>query len=407
MREEPGIALFPWGAVMEDWLDQLGLCADDFVERMATGWMFGYISALRLAGWRPFIVFPSLSVAEPTRRVHGPTGVAIWLVPGRRIGRPTNPSLRAVRAWLHVQTRVFEDILTREACRVILVQEYEFARFDSLVRLGHRMNIPVIATFQGGNVTMSALERLVRRASMRACSGLLIPSTEEARRVRSQYAGFHPPIYEIPNPIDPTEWRPIDRAEARAALGLPPDAFIAINHGRIHFQQKANDRLVEAWPAGGSDLLVVVGSGPDNEKFAALVADRSPTSVLWDSQFSTDKTFLTQWLSAADIYVSASRIEGMPVAPLEAMACGLPVVATNAHGVADIFPEREESGGLVVPVDDVDALRAAISRLRDDPELRSRMGLSARRRIDEHFAVEAVARSFSACLRSVSRIEPR
>jgi glycosyltransferase involved in cell wall biosynthesis len=58
---------------------------------------------------------------------------------------------------------------------------------------------------------------------------------------------------------------------------------------------------------------------------------------------------MRQYLSVADVYVFPSRHEGFPVAPLEAMACGLPIVAAYAPGICDILSEGEESGGLVVP----------------------------------------------------------
>ncbi len=71
----------------------------------------------------------------------------------------------------------------------------------------------------------------------------------------------------------------------------------------------------------------------------------------WLSDYTTDRSLIRHWLSAADAYVTTSRIEGMPVAPLEAMACGLPVVATDAQGLPDILANGEESGGLMVRKD--------------------------------------------------------
>ena len=80
----------------------------------------------------------------------------------------------------------------------------------------------------------------------------------------------------------------------------------------------------------------------------------------------------------------------MPVAPLEAMACGLPIIATDAQGLPDILEGGENSGGLVVPRDDAAAITAAIKRLRSDPDLRDRLGHAARRRIEQRFSISAV-----------------
>jgi starch synthase len=86
---------------------------------------------------------------------------------------------------------------------------------------------------------------------------------------------------------------------------------------------------------------------------------------------------MRHWLSAADILVSASRIDGMPVAPLEAMACGLPVVATAAHGTTDNFAGGESHGGIIVDVGGSSALARAIQRVLNDAALRVQLGTRA------------------------------
>ena len=108
---------------------------------------------------------------------------------------------------------------------------------------------------------------------------------------------------------------------------------------------------------------------------------------------------MRRWLSAADVYLITSRTEGMPVAPLEAMACGLPVVSSDAHGLPDIFAAGEEHGGIVTAREDVGAIVTALERLACDPDLRSRLGHAARRRVEAYFAVPAVGAALSSFLR--------
>src|SRR5262249_7619957 len=151
-------------------------------------------------------------------------------------------------------------------------QEYEYTRFDALVRLAIRLGICAFATFQGGDRTLSWIERLVRGRSLGMCSGLIIASRSERLRVERRYDGRHPPIANIPNPIDSQEWQAIDRREARSLLGLRQDLFIAINHGRIDIRRKGLDVLLAAWAASHGGELVVIGSGQDHDAFAALVA---------------------------------------------------------------------------------------------------------------------------------------
>ena len=150
--------------------------------------------------------------------------------------------------------------------------------------------------------------------------------------------------------------------------------------------------------AARGDELVIIGSGQDHDSFAALLAESGLANVRWLSSYTTDRPLLRRWLSAADIYITASRLEGMPVAPIEAMACRLPVIATDAQGLPDILAGGEASGGLMVARDDVAGLASAIERLRTDPALRDRLAAAARNRIEDHFSIEAVGRSLAKLL---------
>jgi len=391
---EPTIAIFPWGDVIEEFLDPIGLTIEDFVKRMSGGWLFGYVIALQHVGWRPIIVFGSENKNATTRLIHAATGAPVWLVRSARVMDACTPitynAAYSVRRWLATPVRMFRDVIEREQCRALMIQEYEYTRFDALVRLGTRLGIPAFATFQGGDRKLSWIEGLIRGRSLRICSGLVIASEAERLRVERLYAGHHPPIANIPNPIDTQEWQAMDRRKARSLLGLRQEAFVAINHGRIDIRRKGLDVLLEAWASSDGDELVVIGSGQDHDAFAALVAESGSRNIRWISEYTTDRSLVRRWLSAADVYVTASRIEGMPVAPLEAMACGLPVIATDAQGLPDILTGGEDSGGLLVRRDDAAAIAAAIDRLRRDPDLRGRLSRAARRHIEQKFSISAV-----------------
>ncbi|MDW6022002.1 glycosyltransferase family 4 protein [Mesorhizobium sp. BAC0120] len=400
-RASKVVALFPWGDVVEEFLDPIGLRLGDFVEHMTGGWLFGYTAALQLLGHTPMIVCASERVDRIERRRHAATGAAVWIVPGRRARKEGSDAAYSVRRWRETPLAAFRDVLKSAACDVILAQEYEYTRFDALAFLARRMGIPLYATFQGGDRTLSWIEAIARQASLRACRGLIVASAGERTRLSRAYPRIDLNIADIPNPIDAEEWRATDRQQARAELGLPADRFLIINHGRIDIRRKGLDVLIEAWAPFAEDRaaeLVIIGSGQDREAFAGLLRKGGAPNVRWLSDYTTDRSLLRRWLSAADAYVTASRIEGMPVAPLEAMACGLPVVASEAQGLPDILANGEASGGLLVRREAPDEIADRLRRLRGDAELRHRLGLAARRRVEEKFSLSAVGAALDAFL---------
>ena len=107
------------------------------------------------------------------------------------------------------------------------------------------------------------------------------------------------------------------------------------------------------------------------------------------------------YLQKADIYVSASKSEGLPLSILEAMACGLPVVATAAGGTVDIV--KTGVNGIVVPKDDEKALEEALEKMVEDAEMRKEYG-AASLQIVQDWSIDACVRGYEAlyigqCLR--------
>jgi starch synthase len=402
----PTVAIFPWGEVIEEFLDPLGLNLRDFTAKMTGGWLFGYVSALQSQGWRPIIVCASETVEALTRLEHAGTGAPVWVAPGKRSGgdatRPF-PSLHVLEQYLRSPGRHFAAVLAQEQCAAVIVQEYEYFRFDLLCRLARRIRCPIYAAFQGGDITLSLIERFVRPWSLRHCNGLIVASARERARLVEAYPNLPAPIADIPNPLDTDAWRAEDRAKVRAELGLSARAFIVMNHGRTDIGRKGLDILVEAWKRFSAEHLdaqaIVIGSGQDHAAFARLLAEQSPHRLTWIDSYVTDRPQMRRWLSAADVFLTTSRTEGMPVAPLEAMACGLPVISSDAHGLPDIFAAGEEHGGIMTSREDVDGIVNALKRLAGDAGLRSRLGIAARKRVEQYFSIPAVGAALVGFIR--------
>lgn len=148
--------------------------------------------------------------------------------------------------------------------------------------------------------------------------------------------------------------------------------------GRLVTAKRPGALLDAVERVSGLGPVVIAGEGPERDLLLRRVAAtgwRGPGGVEVVGQLPD----LAPALAAADVYVSTSAAENQPLAMLQAMAHGLPVVATAVGGVPEVVRDGVE--GLLVPVDDPDALGAALRRLRDDPRLRRRLGTAARERV--------------------------
>ena len=398
------LAFLPGGERFEDFHDKIGISLETFRQQFTGGWLFNYIKALRLAGVRTVLVYTSARVERTLRFTHADTGAPVWILPSPRVHRQLRDarhrffthsgSLAAAASYRSLPLRAFATVLRHERCSAILCQEYENARFDTCVLLSRLLGVSVFATYQGANETATALERWIRRHCIRRCAGLIIPSRDEIARVQQAYQVPPTKIGAIPNPVEVVPCRPSDRDETRTALGIASGTTVVAWHGRVQIPKKGLDVLLDAWDficAQRPDahiLLLLVGSGRDGGTLRNRL--ESSHKVRWIDEYVLDRRQLWSNLAAADIYTIPSRYEGFAVAVLEAMASGLPVVASDAPGVADAFPRSEADGGIIVPRDNVPALAAALLRLVDDPDLARGLGAVAKRRIESEFSLEIV-----------------
>ncbi|MDQ4142427.1 MAG: glycosyltransferase [Actinomycetota bacterium] len=425
----PTVAILPWGDLLEDYTGPLSMSLDDYSERLSGGWLFGFTEALARTAVETVIVCWSRSVARPTRRVHVPTGAWLWILPPSRAYEAARSRLADPYAWnlraavggtgrrpgaLRVVARVVAPYLTatpvalarvlrEEACASVLCQEYEEGRFDLCVALGRLLRLPVFATFQGGDHTRTRLERCVRPRTVRAAAGLIVAAEREVDRLCERYRIPRQAIARIPNPLDPSTVRRIPRQQARLQLGIRPETRVAIWHGRVDINPKGIDTLIEAWcqvrrSCSGPPILLLLGTGSGASWLQRRISDLALDDVHWRNEYVLDRDVVGTYLSAADVFVLPSRQEGFPVAPVEAMAAGLPVVATDAPGVRAVVGNGEAAGGLVVPHEDAQGLAAALRLVLDDDQLRAALATRAEQRVRDHFSLEAVGAQLRAFL---------
>ncbi|MEU1477038.1 glycosyltransferase [Streptomyces sp. NPDC005760] len=239
-----------------------------------------------------------------------------------------------------------------------------------------------------GGVTAALALGWERRA---ACWSARTVCVSEAERRTGLRAGIAGRWSVIPNGIDTDRFRPAaaDTVRARLLPGVDPAAPLVVCVGRL-CRQKGQDVLLRAWDAVLRRVpdarLVLVGDGPERDVLRA----RAPESV----RFAGAVADAVPWYRAADLVVLPSRWEGMALAPLEAMACGRPVVMTDVDGARESLPPALASRCLVPPQNPA-ALADAVAALLLDPPLRESLGHQGRRHVlsthDVRRASEAVA----------------
>ena len=197
----------------------------------------------------------------------------------------------------------------------------------------------------------------------------------------------------VPHGIDPFDVAPLG---VRGQIALPPDRLLAGFIGRLE-PQKAPDLLIDAIGLlHGRGVPVHVAIAGDGQLRAALqqrlAATGAQASVTWLGAVDGRRL-----MTELDILVMPSRYEGFPYVLLEALHCGVPVVATPVGGVAET--NGDGRCGTVVPHDDAPALADAIEQLARDPQPRARMAEQSRMRARE-FSVPAMVDRIEALYRA-------
>lgn len=238
----------------------------------------------------------------------------------------------------------------------------------------------------------------------RQCDAVVGCSQDTADRCGA--VGIVKEIFVIHNGIDITPARRT-RAEVRAELGLG-DEYVGIMPAAFH-RVKGHDVLLRALailrdedldltatadpdvaPPAGRVRVLVAGDGDERDRIHGLAKELG-LGPEWVTFLGFRKD-VPDLLAGMDFFVLPSRMEGLPLSILEAMARGLPVVVTPVGGVPEVVKNGEH--GEVVPVDDPRALAEAMGRLANDPALGRRMGESGKARVELGFSFDHMARKY-------------
>jgi glycosyltransferase involved in cell wall biosynthesis len=203
----------------------------------------------------------------------------------------------------------------------------------------------------------------------------------------------------VHNPID------IQTVRAKATEPVADPWFAARGHpvlvavGRL-VKLKGFEFLIRALPLLGADVsLAIVGDGPERKRLEAIAEE---CGVEERVHFLGLQSNPWQFMARADIFVLSSLTEGLPNAMGEAMALGLPIVATDCSPSLREYLGEEEAG-LIVPPGDPSALAAAIHRLLADEAMRRELGQCGRSRVMQ-FDLAVGVQTFEAALRAPRRL---
>ena len=225
-------------------------------------------------------------------------------------------------------------------------------------------------------------------------------------------------IREVPNGVDASRFCPAspgERAALRTRLNLPASRPLVLFVGVIS-PDKQPHVLLDAWlrqqqdPATASTLVLVGATDPALFELADRLIDQlratAQASGFADRVLFVPPTNQIQdYFRAADIYVMPSLREGLPIALLEAMACGLPCVASRLPGATDVMVE-DGANGRLVPVGDVEAFAAAMAGLLAAPDVAARLAAAARRTVEDRYTMERVADMWLDAYHEVLRRRP-
>jgi glycosyltransferase involved in cell wall biosynthesis len=274
-----------------------------------------------------------------------------------------------------------------------IVHAHKFGSNVWAATLGRLVGVPVVIAHEHTwSFERQLARRLIDRFVVAGLSDAVIAVSEADRRRMISIVGMPPErVTLIPNGIP--EPHPRHAASVRANLGIADDAPLLVQTAVLR-PQKAIGTMLEAMAILREDepaaRLVILGSGDRR----ALQTRAAELAVLDVVSFIGQRDDVADILAAADVGVLSSDFEGMPLAILEYMAAGLPVVSTDVGGVREVV--REGETGLLVPRGDGRALAERIGRLIADPELARRMGQNGRRLQLAQFSAAAMVRETTA-----------
>ncbi len=308
------------------------------------------------------------------------------------------PILRLQPAWSFLVSFLVWAAINRKRFQIIHAHSPRLGIIASVVgwmlRKAVIIKIPSVehaADVQPGRL----MHQLRRRILIEGSAGFIAVSKELAQHLCD--AGISPGrIARIPNGVllngDP---RP-DYSKFKLEFLGSSETRMVLYVGRL-VEEKGVDQLLRVWaslPARHGAVLVIVGDGPLKP---ALEAQVEKSAILGSVRFTGHQADVAKFYAIADLFVLPSKTEGMSNSLLEAMAVGLPVIASDAGGNKDVL---ENQSGVLVNWHDIPECVGVLTTLLTTPDLRNRLGASGKKRA-LNFNLPSIAKQYRRLYESV------
>ena len=217
------------------------------------------------------------------------------------------------------------------------------------------------------------------------CDAVASEGPTQTKRLIGKYGLSQGKVFEVPDGVDLDLINEYVTAPAfsRRDVGLKDDDFVLISVGRLD-PKKGVQYLIEAFTKVAEEIpevkLVLIGEGSDEEMIKKMMYERKIEDTVLQAKKISDRE-LFSYYSLSDVFITPTLYEGLPQVILEAMACGLPIVATETGENTQVV----ENGvnGILVPPENPDEMANAMIMLKDS-KIRRRLGAKSKSRIKEY-----------------------
>lgn len=265
---------------------------------------------------------------------------------------------------------------------------------DTWGRLVARLaGVPLVfSTVHSVNSWQGRIHRLVDRTLALVTTRLIACTAQVADKLQNQDGIAATRIVTLANGVDLQRFAdvtPVDIEQELDAAGSGPWLAVLGRLEPVKGQAYLLECLALLRDRGIDFRCVLIGDGPERDALVEQVARQQLAGHVWFAGFRDN---VPAWLAAIDVLVMPSRWEGLPMALLEAMALGKPVVAHAVGGIPDVLRDGQE--GLLVPPHHPQLMVQALATLIGDAPLRKQMGARALARVRAHYSAEALARAY-------------